>query len=103
MLKDQRVSKLKAALQTQFEEVFRSSALPGDELDQARHRRGIEQAAFGEHGSAIDGQHAWQRIVRAVQQPRVPILALEHAPGAIAALYRGENLGKQLIRLQADA
>lgn len=28
---------------------------------------------------------------------------IEHAPGAIAALYRGENLGKQLIRLQADA
>lgn len=25
---------------------------------------------------------------------------LEHAPGAIAALYRGENLGKRLIRLK---
>jgi NADPH-dependent curcumin reductase len=25
---------------------------------------------------------------------------LEHAPGAIAELYRGENLGKRLIRLR---
>jgi len=24
---------------------------------------------------------------------------IEHAPGAIAGLYRGENLGKRLIRL----
>lgn len=28
---------------------------------------------------------------------------IEHAPGAIAGLYRGENLGKRLIRLAADA
>jgi NADPH-dependent curcumin reductase CurA len=27
---------------------------------------------------------------------------IEHCPGAIAALYRGENLGKRLIRLQHD-
>jgi len=27
---------------------------------------------------------------------------IEHAPGAIAGLYRGENLGKRLIRLVAD-
>jgi NADPH-dependent curcumin reductase CurA len=27
---------------------------------------------------------------------------IEHAPGAIASLYRGENLGKQLIRLTAE-
>jgi NADPH-dependent curcumin reductase CurA len=27
---------------------------------------------------------------------------IEHCPGAIAALYRGENLGKRLIRLRAD-
>ena len=26
---------------------------------------------------------------------------IEHAPGAIAELYRGENLGKRLIRLKA--
>jgi NADPH-dependent curcumin reductase CurA len=25
---------------------------------------------------------------------------IEHAPGAIAGLYRGENLGKRLIRLR---
>ncbi len=25
---------------------------------------------------------------------------IEHCPGAIAELYRGENLGKKLIRLQ---
>jgi NADPH-dependent curcumin reductase CurA len=28
---------------------------------------------------------------------------IEQAPGAIAGLYRGENLGKRLIRLMADA
>jgi NADPH-dependent curcumin reductase CurA len=28
---------------------------------------------------------------------------IEHAPGAIAGLYRGENLGKRLIRVAADA
>jgi NADPH-dependent curcumin reductase CurA len=27
---------------------------------------------------------------------------IEHAPGAIAGLYRGENLGKRLIRLASD-
>ena len=26
---------------------------------------------------------------------------IEHAPGAIAGLYRGENLGKRLIRIVA--
>ena len=28
---------------------------------------------------------------------------IEHAPGAIAGLYRGENLGKRLIRIAAEA
>jgi hypothetical protein len=27
---------------------------------------------------------------------------IEHAPGSIAGLYRGENLGKRLIRIAAD-
>ena len=27
---------------------------------------------------------------------------IEHAPDAIASLYRGENLGKRLIRIAAD-
>lgn len=27
---------------------------------------------------------------------------IEHAPGAIAGLYRGENLGKRLIRLVSE-
>jgi NADPH-dependent curcumin reductase CurA len=27
---------------------------------------------------------------------------IEHAPGAIAGLYRGENLGKRLIRVRHD-
>jgi len=26
---------------------------------------------------------------------------IEHAPGSIAGLYRGENLGKRLIRIDA--
>ena len=27
---------------------------------------------------------------------------IEHAPGSIAGLYRGENLGKRLIRIAPD-
>ena len=38
MLQDSRVSRLKSALQTQYEQVFGSSASPGDEIDQARYR-----------------------------------------------------------------
>jgi general secretion pathway protein L len=51
MLKDQRVAELKAALQTQYEQVFKASALPGDELDQARHRMGQVDKAL----AVLDG------------------------------------------------
>lgn len=40
LLQDARVTKLKAALQTQYEQTFGTSAAPGDELDQARYRIG---------------------------------------------------------------
>src|SRR5262249_26514387 len=53
MLQDQRVAKLKAALQTQYELVFGSSALPGDELDQARYRMGQVDKAL----SVIENSH----------------------------------------------
>jgi len=40
MLQDTRVSKLKAALQAQYEQTFGTTAAPGDEIDQARYRIG---------------------------------------------------------------
>jgi len=40
MLQDSRVSKLKAAMQTRYEQTFGSTAAPGDEVDQARYRIG---------------------------------------------------------------
>ena len=38
LLQDARVTTLKAALQTQYEQTFGTTAAPGDELDQARYR-----------------------------------------------------------------
>ena len=40
MLQDTRVSRLKASLQTHYEQAFGSTASPGDEIDQARYRIG---------------------------------------------------------------
>jgi NADPH-dependent curcumin reductase CurA len=43
----------------------------------------------------------WLRDGRLVYQEDV-LDGIEHAPDAIAGLYRGENLGKRLIRIAAD-
>lgn len=51
MLKDQRVAQLKATLQSHYEQVFASSAAPGDELDQARYRLGLIDKAL----TVVDG------------------------------------------------
>jgi general secretion pathway protein L len=60
MLKDQRVAKLKAALQTQYEQVFGSSAMPGDELDQARYRMGQVDKAL----AVIDSSHGHGKVLQ---------------------------------------
>jgi NADPH-dependent curcumin reductase CurA len=47
---------------------------------------------------AVARQAAWVRDGKL--RYREDILdGIEHAPGAIAELYRGDNLGKRLIRL----
>jgi general secretion pathway protein L len=46
MLKDQRVAQLKATLQSHYEQAFKSTAAPGDELDQARYRLGVVDKAL---------------------------------------------------------
>jgi len=51
MLKDRRVTQLKSTLQKHYEQVFASSAAPGDELDQARYRLGMIDKAL----AVIDG------------------------------------------------
>jgi general secretion pathway protein L len=45
-LQHDRVSRLKAALQTQYEQTFGPGAAPGDELDQARYRTGVVEKAL---------------------------------------------------------
>ena len=51
MLQDHRVSRLKAAVQTQYEQAFGSTASPGDEIDQARYRIGMLEKTL----AVIDG------------------------------------------------
>lgn len=51
MLKDQRVTQLKQELNSRYEQIFGTSASPGDELDQARYR--IE--ALDKALSVVDG------------------------------------------------
>jgi general secretion pathway protein L len=41
MLQDQRVTRLKLALQSQYEQFFGAGASPGEELDQAQYRIGV--------------------------------------------------------------
>jgi general secretion pathway protein L len=53
MLQDQRVERLKATLQQQFEQSFGAVAAPGDELDQARYRMGTIDKAL----DTVDGAH----------------------------------------------
>lgn len=52
-LQHDRVSQLKAALQTQYEQAFGQAAAPGDELDQARYRMGLVEKAL----AVVDGSH----------------------------------------------
>ncbi len=47
MLHDQRVTRLKAALNSQHEQFFGPGAAPGEELDQARYRIGVLDKALG--------------------------------------------------------
>jgi general secretion pathway protein L len=46
MLKDQRVARLKADLQRQYEQTFGAGASPGEELDQARYRMEVLDKAL---------------------------------------------------------
>ena len=67
---------------------------------QARARCGLPVFDYAHrYEEAIARLAAWVRDGKL--RYREDILdGLEHAPGAIAGLYRGENLGKRLIRLQ---
>ena len=47
MLHDQRVTRLKAALNSQYEQFFGPGAAPGEELDQAQYRIGVLDKALG--------------------------------------------------------
>lgn len=53
------------------------------------------------YGEALAALEPWVR--QGLIRYREEVLdGIEHAPGAIAALYRGDNLGKRLIRLAAE-
>jgi general secretion pathway protein L len=47
MLHDQRVARLKTALNSQYEQFFGAGAAPGEELDQAQYRIGVLDKALG--------------------------------------------------------
>jgi NADPH-dependent curcumin reductase CurA len=53
------------------------------------------------YSEAITALAHWIRAGRLRYREHI-LDGIEHAPGAIAALYRGENLGKQLIRLAPE-
>jgi NADPH-dependent curcumin reductase CurA len=50
------------------------------------------------YGEAIERLAQWIREKRLAYREDV-LEGLEQAPGSIAGLYRGENLGKRLIRI----
>lgn len=47
MLQDQRATRLKTALQSQYEQFFGAGAAPGEELDQAQYRIGVLDKSLG--------------------------------------------------------
>jgi NADPH-dependent curcumin reductase CurA len=51
--------------------------------------------------AALADLEAWVRAGRIRYREDV-LDGIEHAPGSIAGLYRGENLGKRLIRIAPD-
>jgi hypothetical protein len=53
------------------------------------------------YGEALTQLADWVRAGRIRYREDV-LDGIEHAPGAIAGLYRGENLGKRLIRIAAE-
>ena len=64
--------------------------------------RGAVPSAVQRSPEALRDLESWVRDGRI--RYREDILdGIEQAPGSIAGLYRGENLGKRLIRIAPDA
>jgi len=81
------------------------SATPGPTGRASSSRQTRANAGFShlDHGSpeAVRELESWVRNGQI--RYREDILdGIEHAPGSIAGLYRGENLGKRLIRIAPD-
>jgi general secretion pathway protein L len=91
MLQDNRVSRLKTALQTHYEQAFGSTAAPGDELDQARYRMGLVEKALaiidGSQGKVLPSISAFVKQLPAGTPVKVRELTMDG--GAI--LMEGET------------
>ena len=82
-LQHDRVSQLKAALQTQYEQAFGQAAAPGDELDQARYRMGLVEKALavvdGSHGNVLPTLSAFVKQLPPGTQLKVRELTVDEA------------------------
>ena len=54
---------------------------------------------FARVEDAVAQLAGWLREGKLRHREDILLDGIEHAPGAIAGLYRGENLGKRLIRV----
>jgi general secretion pathway protein L len=91
MLQDTRVSKLKSALQTQYEQVFSSTATPGDEIDQARYRIGQLEKTLavidGSQGKVLPSLSAFVKRL----PPETPVKVRELTVDDGTILMEGET------------
>ena len=67
--------------------------------DGAVHSVGLKPATLAQFEEAVTRLAQWIRDGRLRYSEDV-LEGIEHAPGAIAGLYRGENTGKRLIRIR---
>lgn len=91
MLQDNRVSRLKTALQTQYEQAFGSNAAPGDELDQARYRMASVEKTLaivdGSQGKALPTLSAFVKQM----PPGTPVKVRELTVDGGTILMEGET------------
>jgi general secretion pathway protein L len=90
-LHDQRVARLKTALQNQYEQFFGPGAAPGEELDQAQYRIGVLDKALGAVDTA-DGKvlHTLSTFVKQLP-PGMTVKVRELTVDGAVILMEGET------------
>jgi general secretion pathway protein L len=91
MLQDQRVARLKAALNSRYEQFFGPGAAPGEELDQAKYRIGVLDKALGVVDT-VDGKvlHTLSTFVKQLP-PGTMVKVRELTVDGAAILMEGET------------